>query len=180
MDHEMDFELQDFKLPPPKELPEEAREALINNSLVRIWDGSKDLQMQDTSLDALESPGMASADMWMLLLVRLVTRVVDPAMMQPEAKDDAATDDAVVASDLYAHQDRLRQTLCDYIMADFSSRWVISAVAYEYSLMICRIRLATTWMNEEWYNDQIRSQVEPGWVSSIQATYRQTLPLTRA
>jgi hypothetical protein len=27
-----------------------------------------------------------------------------------------------------------------------------------------RIRLATTWMNEEWYNDRIQLEVDPDWV----------------
>ena len=29
-----------------------------------------------------------------------------------------------------------------------------------------RIRLATTWMNEEWYNDRIRRQQDRDWVGS--------------
>lgn len=115
------LDLEDFKLPPPKDLPEEAREALINSSLVRIWDGAKDLQV-DVTVD-LETPGIAAADMWMLLLVRLITRVVDPAALPQGDKDeDMAADDGTVSSELYGHQDRLRQTLCDYIMADFSGR----------------------------------------------------------
>ncbi len=32
-----------------------------------------------------------------------------------------------------------------------------------------RVRLATTWMNEEWYNDQIRSQDERNWVSAAES-----------
>jgi hypothetical protein len=27
-----------------------------------------------------------------------------------------------------------------------------------------RVRLATAWMNEEWYNDRIRSGSDPNWV----------------
>ena len=27
-----------------------------------------------------------------------------------------------------------------------------------------RVQLATVWMNEEWYNDRIRSISEPNWV----------------
>ena len=30
-----------------------------------------------------------------------------------------------------------------------------------------RIRLATAWMNEEWYNDQIRMSIDPDWVSLV-------------
>ncbi|KAI0704285.1 Symplekin tight junction protein C terminal-domain-containing protein [Cytidiella melzeri] len=149
LDQEMDLSLDtgEFKLPPPKELPEEAREALIRGSLVRIWDGAKALETHDFSFNAMDLPGTSPSDMWMLMLVRLITRVVDPAPapapLEGEAKDQAV----VVASEIYQHQDRLRQTLCDYIMADFSSR----------------IRLATAWMNEEWYNDQIRNEKDPEW-----------------
>jgi hypothetical protein len=28
-----------------------------------------------------------------------------------------------------------------------------------------RMRLATAWMNEEWYNDWIRTKTDPNWVS---------------
>lgn len=30
-----------------------------------------------------------------------------------------------------------------------------------------RVRLATAWMNEEWYNDRIRSGSDPNWVSIL-------------
>lgn len=127
VDQEMEItlDLEDFKLPPPAELPEEAREALINGSLVRIWEGSKDLQVADLALD--EAPGIAASDMWMLLLVRLVTRVVDPVALGKEkgAEEDMPVDDGALVSDIYSHQDRLRQTLCEYIMEDFSGRLVI-------------------------------------------------------
>jgi symplekin len=118
---DLTLDLVDFKLPPPRDLPEEARDVIINSSLVRIWEGSKDLQM-DMAVE-MESPGLAATDMWMLLIVRLITRVVDPAIMQQDRKEEGEpTDDGTVASELYSHQDRLRQTLCDYIMADFSGR----------------------------------------------------------
>lgn len=72
-------------------------------------------------------------DMWMMLLVRMVTRAVKPpSSLSGEGEDDtdAAAADAkdgmeVVdarTEDFYERQDRLRQTLCDYIMADFPSR----------------------------------------------------------
>jgi len=30
-----------------------------------------------------------------------------------------------------------------------------------------RVQLATTWMNEEWYNDRIRSSSDPNWVCTL-------------
>lgn len=117
----MDLESGEFKLPPPKELSGEAREALVEDTLHRIWDGSNGLT--DLSTDKAEFAGASSSDMWMLLLVRLVTRVADPsAVAQTEG---SPKDEAAIVSDIYAYQDKLRQTLCDYIMDDFSSRYVI-------------------------------------------------------
>ena len=30
-----------------------------------------------------------------------------------------------------------------------------------------RVRLATAWMNEEWYNDRMRSSSDPNWVCTL-------------
>ena len=68
----------------------------------------------------------------MLLLVRMITRVVDPENGKGKAMADGAIKtvtgpDTDVEMDeemieLYERQDRLRRVLCDYIMADFSGR----------------------------------------------------------
>ncbi|KAJ7890667.1 Symplekin tight junction protein C terminal-domain-containing protein [Mycena olivaceomarginata] len=138
------MQLLDFKLPPPKELSDEERGSLVRNSVARIWDGFEDLKSNGEALppDSTQAGGHSPSEMWMLLLVRLVTRVVDPPSDSPEEGDDS-----VVLNDFYDRQDRLRQTLCDYIMSDFPAR----------------IRLATTWMNEEWYNDRIQLEADPDW-----------------
>ncbi|KAJ7115848.1 Symplekin tight junction protein C terminal-domain-containing protein [Mycena epipterygia] len=137
------MQLLDFKLPPPKDLSDEERLSLVRSSVSRIWDGSEDMKSNGEALppDSTQAGGHSPTEMWMLLLVRLVTRVVDPPPTSPEEGND------VVVSDFYDKQDRLRQTLCDYIMSDFPAR----------------IRLATTWMNEEWYNDRIQLEVDPDW-----------------
>ncbi|KAJ6493673.1 Symplekin tight junction protein C terminal-domain-containing protein [Mycena vitilis] len=137
------MQLLDFKLPPPKDLSDEERVSLVRNSVARIWDGSEDLRSTGEALpsDSTQAGGHSAAEMWMLLLVRMVTRVVEPPATAPDESD------IVVVNDFYDRQDRLRQTLCDYIMSDFPAR----------------IRLATTWMNEEWYNDRIQLEVDPDW-----------------
>ena len=60
----------------------------------------------------------------MLLIVRLVTRVAEP--VPPESVEAMDEDGNKSNGDsnlsLAAHQDRLRQTLCDYIMDDFPGR----------------------------------------------------------
>ncbi|KAJ7623311.1 Symplekin tight junction protein C terminal-domain-containing protein [Roridomyces roridus] len=136
--------LDDFKLPPPKELAEDERSALVRGSISRIWDSSEDLKSTGEALppDSTWAGGNSPAEMWMLLIVRMVTRVVDAP---PDLNADGGDD--VVTNDFYDRQDRLRQTLCDYIMSDFPAR----------------VRLATTWMNEEWYNDRIQLEVNPDW-----------------
>ena len=138
MDHEMDLtlELQDFKLPAPKDLPEEARDALINGTLTRIWEGAKELQAHDLSLDSFEGPGIAASDMWMLLIVRLITRVVDPTVLQKLARDESSMEeDDGLSSELYSHQDRLRQKLCNYIMTDFPSRSAVFGALPSYIII---------------------------------------------
>ncbi|KAH9924792.1 Symplekin tight junction protein C terminal-domain-containing protein [Fomitopsis serialis] len=128
-----------FRLPPPREFSEDERGALVKGALARISEGAKDLAPMDVDSAA------EGVDMWMLLIVRLVTRVTDPA--PGVGTPDKAEDGMDVVSEFYAHQDRLRQTLCEYIMADFPRR----------------LPLATTWMNEEWYNDRIQEGRDRSW-----------------
>ncbi|KAJ7155526.1 Symplekin tight junction protein C terminal-domain-containing protein [Mycena crocata] len=136
------MQLLDFKLPPPKALSDEERASLVRSSVSRIWDGSEDLKSNGEALppDSTQAGGHSPTEMWMLLIVRMVTRVIEPPSTTLDEEDE-------VASDFYDKQDRLRQTLCDYIMSDFPAR----------------IRLATTWMNEEWYNDRLQLEVNPDW-----------------
>lgn len=114
---DLTLDIQDLKLPPPRELTEAQADVLIRNSLVRIWDGANDLTLQDMSQDG---GGALSADLWMLLIIRLVTRFSVPA--EPDGEEDAMGNGDSSAIELYGHQDRLRQTLCEYIIADFSGR----------------------------------------------------------
>lgn len=136
MEQDLDFTIdpREFKLPPPKSLEDHDRNALIRSSLTRIWDGAKDLTTQE--IDLSESQGFSATDMWMLLLVRLITRVADPPpVVEEESAEDKEANELAV-SDLYDRQDKLRQTLCDYIMADFTGRSVCIPVSLiHYSLL---------------------------------------------
>jgi symplekin len=61
--------------------------------------------------------------MWMLLLIRMVTRVANPlqdAMDDDELADGGEGEDGEL--DFYDRQDKLRRTLLNYVMTDFSSR----------------------------------------------------------
>ncbi|KAL1686427.1 Symplekin tight junction protein C terminal-domain-containing protein [Schizophyllum commune] len=126
-------------LPAPPRLGEGEKMALVRDAVARVWDG-----------DGLVggTAGLEGPELWMLLLVRMVTRVAAPLVGEAgggETEGDAANGQIVTAADVekfYERQDALRKTLRDYIVADFSGR----------------LSLATTWMNEEWYNDQIHLQ----------------------
>jgi symplekin len=110
------LQMIDFKLPPPKEFSEEDRDLLIRESVTRIWAcGSEFVE------------GASSADLWMLLMVRLVTRLVEPpldeaAVEAEREKMDESEGKALVDVNFYGRQDRMRQTLCNYVMEDFHSR----------------------------------------------------------
>ncbi|KAL1753853.1 Symplekin tight junction protein C terminal-domain-containing protein [Schizophyllum commune] len=124
-------------LPAPPRLGEGEKMALVRDAVARVWDG-----------DGLVggTAGLEGPELWMLLLVRMVTRVAAPPVGEAGGGEgDAANGEIVTAADVerfYERQDALRKTLRDYIVADFSGR----------------LSLATTWMNEEWYNDQIHLQ----------------------
>ncbi|KAF8817559.1 hypothetical protein BYT27DRAFT_6817554 [Phlegmacium glaucopus] len=143
----IDFQNVDFTLPPPKDLTEKERLSLISTSITRIWSGAEELHVSGSSVlpESEQAGGNSASEMWMLLLVRMITRVAEPPW-NDESMDDSSNGQ-VLEQDFFSRQDQLRQTLCDYVMADFPSR----------------VRLATAWMNEEWYNDQIRLTTDRTW-----------------
>lgn len=112
--------LADFKLPPPKEPSEDGRLNVISGSLARIWNGADELRM-GLPLDPTQSIGMSASELWMLLIVRMVTRIAEPPLYFDA---NGADPKESFQLDLYSRQDRLRQILCDYIMSDFPSRSV--------------------------------------------------------
>ncbi|OJA10681.1 hypothetical protein AZE42_01046 [Rhizopogon vesiculosus] len=157
--------LIDLKLLGPKELTDEERISLMRGSVGRIGDEAEELNV-DSAVSS-QWPDASPTDMWMLLIVRMVTRVAhfDDGLSE-DGGDETKDSEDKKALDLYSRQDNLRQTLCDYIMADFPSR----------------LRLVTTWMNEEWYNDRIRMADDPdwrpnyeSWLNQIISTYQTVL-----
>lgn len=115
----------DFQVPPPPVLSETERAAAVKSAATRIWQSSGDLAI---------GPHNGGRDMWMLLLVRMITRVVDTedgkgkgrAEGEGEGEGNKSSDADVDMDEemleLYERQDRLRKVLCDYIMTDFSGR----------------------------------------------------------
>ncbi|KAJ2915453.1 hypothetical protein MD484_g4945, partial [Candolleomyces efflorescens] len=146
----INLQLREFKLPSPPELSENDRTKALGKALTRIWDGAEELKefAETIPADSSLAGGNSATELWMLLIVRMITRVAQPPETPPdpaESKEDEQKE--AVIHDFYVRQDQLRQTLCEYIMTDFPAR----------------VRLATTWMNEEWYNDRIRLDKDPNW-----------------
>ena len=118
----IDFQHVDFTLFPPKDLIEKERISLISNSITRIWSGAEELRVSGSGVlpESEQAEGNSALEMWMLLLVRMITRVAEPPW-NDESMDDS-NQGQVVEQDFFSRQDQLRQTLCGYIMADFPSR----------------------------------------------------------
>ena len=123
----INLQLIDFKLPPPNDLTEDERMRLIGGSIKRIWAGAEDFKanVESIAVDSTQAGGHAATEMWMLLMVRMATRVAETPSM-PLGNDDMTEDSALsrTVDNYYARQDQLRQVLCDYIMADFPARYV--------------------------------------------------------
>ena len=117
-----DLQLIDFKLPPPKEWSEDERSSVVSSSVTRIWEGAAELRAMGESIspESTQAGGHSASEMWMLLLVRMITRVAEP----PETDENETGEQSkeLVQQNYYVRQDRLRHTLCEYVMADFPSR----------------------------------------------------------
>ena len=138
----MDAEL---KLPVPREFADIEKQTIVRSSMSRIWDASESFQPPptDMSLSTGSLQEAQSQDLWMLLLVRTVTRAV------PDEKDKREKEGNMEVDEL-SKNDKIRQVLFDYIMTNFPARE----------------NLALTWMNEEWYNDRIRRTEDPELVNT--------------
>lgn len=109
------IELGNIRLPSPPQISEADRVAAVSTSLTRIWDGVE--KPRHNPPDG----GASASELWMVLIVRMITRVADP----PQNLDEGNPEDdskLPVEHDVYARQNQLRRTLCDYIMTDFPSR----------------------------------------------------------
>jgi symplekin len=116
------LQLIDFKLPPPRELSEDDRNQLLRNSVSRIWTGGEEVKAGEIPIDPTQTG--VSTEIWMILVVRMITRVAEPPPVDgidADAKKNLE-DEGTSESNFYMQQDRLRQVLCDYIMTDFPAR----------------------------------------------------------
>lgn len=118
----LSLDLSDFKLPPPGDLSEDSRLALMRGSIFRIRESAEELR-HTHSTNGFQPAG----DMWMLLVVRMITRVAVPGPGPDVPQEDVKCDDMAESrlTTLYSRQDALRQTLCEYIMDDLPTRSVL-------------------------------------------------------
>ena len=119
-----DVHLVNFKLPPPRDLSEEEQTRHVREILKRIWEDADDLKVSG-DVNSAQAGGHAALELWMLLLVRMVTRVAYPSSTEQTDETGDPYDKESVVHDFYVKQDQKRQILCDFIMSDFPARWVI-------------------------------------------------------
>ena len=164
--------LINFQLPPPRALSEDERGSALISVVTRIQNGAEESK---TVNDVPGQKGLPASDMWMLLLVRMVTRAPVSDDNLDGEEDAGKKEEARRTED--CRNDETRRTLCNYVLGDFPSRLVPLKNIFASLLTgsFFRVRLATVWMNEEWYNDRIRSKQKRGWVSS--ASSQQTMTI---
>ncbi|KAF8757940.1 Symplekin tight junction protein C terminal [Rhizoctonia solani] len=129
-----------FSLPAPKDLSDAARNGLVKSSVARIWDAGEEVLGRDVKGGSEVAVGLPPEEMWMLLIVRMISRGANGGRVKDEGGDDRA-----LVHNLTFREDGMRQMLLDYLLGDFNGR----------------IRLAIVWMNEEWYNDRIQAKHDP-------------------
>ena len=124
MDMEEAFQLADFQIPPPREVSELERGGLVRSSMARIWDTGGEFTVVNEAGPIGNQPGQGAhpQDLWMLLLVRMITRAVPEGRSDEEDQTEPSND----TIDTLSREDRIRQVLFDYIMSDFPSRYTSS------------------------------------------------------
>lgn len=121
-DVEAALNMSDFTLPAPQPLAPEARTGSLKSAMTRIWNNSSSASSTPHDAPASLTEGAPGTDLWMLLLVRMVTRVLD----YRESEEDAPRSEDAASSELSVQkQDDIRQTICNYVIADFPSRYVL-------------------------------------------------------
>ena len=121
------LKLINFQLPPPRQLSEAERRAALQSAIARIREGAQDLGPPPEVPGQMAHVGLPASDMWMLLLVRMVTRaeVIEETVTDGEAKKKDDTQ--------YGNDDR-RRTLCNYVLEDFPARLAVFRFGFRFCL----------------------------------------------
>jgi hypothetical protein len=129
--------LEEFRSSAPRQLADPERSSLVKSASSRIFSTGEELAPVADAIEEEESSrsaGLQSTEMWMLLIVRLITRgLPDAGVERDEAQEKMEEDSEPSVQTTVKGKGRaivdtrpgvVRKILCDYIMADFSSRYV--------------------------------------------------------
>lgn len=136
-----------YELPPPKPLDSTQIDAFLRATMLRFVASGSSLSSSDTSADgrhlAALARGPAPSEMWVLLLIRMVTRAQrDTAGSSPERaknekmEDESGTLDLMASSstdikgkgrsqdEVWARNDLLRGIILNYVLENLPGRCV--------------------------------------------------------
>lgn len=133
-----------YNLPPAPPLSEDEAEEYSKTALTRVFGTLASLdrnafvkRQKQIGLNRLASSNH-DREGWVVLLIRLATRS-SAGLQDGEIKNE---DDAVSKKG-FSLTDGIRETLYNYVLEDFRRR----------------IGVIVTWLNEEWYNEQIQRKM---------------------
>ncbi|KZP01587.1 hypothetical protein CALVIDRAFT_532363 [Calocera viscosa TUFC12733] len=131
--------LAKYDLPLPQPVDPSSRTKIIQSALARVWDNGKEMELMDvhtseeSEADNIKAvTGLPPHEIWMLTLVRMVTRGSASSGEGLGIEEGSLTP----PSRIHPTADDIRQRLYDFVLGDFPNR----------------VKVATTWMAEEWVN----------------------------
>jgi symplekin len=119
IEKDIPLKLINFKLPPSRPLSKTEREYAQKSAITRIRDNALDLGTPPEVQGQTEHVGLPASDMWMLLLVRMVTRA---SVIEGSVTDSQTKKEEEGMTMVETHDDDRRRVLCNYVLEDFSSR----------------------------------------------------------
>ena len=141
---ETDLALKAFNLPQPPPVTFDEAEGMGKGAISRVFSMMSKLEepakAQKAGLNRLAGSSF-DREAWVTMITRLATRA-NPDL--PGHEDDVEAEDKAILLRAQEHSlgDGIRETLWKYVVEDFRHR----------------IDIAISWLNEEWYNDRMRSQ----------------------
>jgi symplekin len=128
-----------FKLPRPRHMSEKQRGALVESCLLRVQSRGHEhaLTHKSSVIEYLGQRGKPTPDMWILLLIRMITRGswssadVEDENEEEETSGDSEGNEVAKPNGLNAKLDgeyRMRKMLFNYIITDFASRYFIDQI----------------------------------------------------
>lgn len=135
--------LRIFKLPPSQPLSADQTQAWGIYSIQRVFDlvkGTTELSRQGKAGFSRLAGSNRDRETWITIMIRLATRA-DPEQIDSSNEEYINNGAAVQGAKPATFADSIRESLWRYIVEDFRHR----------------IDIAISWLNEEWYNEKLRS-----------------------